>query len=442
MPGDPLPPPACDTLDASRANRLYLSADDSNSMASPALARSLIESGQFVPPGILRTYEFLNYYRMGYEPAPAGQLVIYPELRADENGSYTLQIGVQSEAPASREQRRRLNITFVLDTSGSMAGEPIELLRAAVRAVAHNLKSGDVVSMVTWNVDQRVVLENRTVEGPDDPMVVAAASAMEASGGTDLSGGLRVGYELANRTFRADSLNRVLLISDGIANVGVTDVSLIAEQSRAGGGDGIYLAGIGVGDGVNDTLMDQATDAGKGAYVYLDRAEEAETMMYARFDEVFDVAAREVQLELRLPWYLQMQRFYGEEWSSDPTEIEPQHLAPGDAMVFLQQIQACEASRVSMDDPIEVIARWQTPVGHEARSVAMTATIGQLLAGSTDKLRKGEAIVAYAEALKTRTDFVATMERAKAKVVAADPQGADRDLNEIKRLIERYEAQP
>ena len=60
-----------------------------------------------------------------------------------------------------------------------------------------------------------------------------------------------------------------------------------------------------------------------------------------RFDEVMEVAARAVQVEVTLPWYFQMKKFYGEEWSEDPEEVEPQHLAPGDATLILQTLKAC-----------------------------------------------------------------------------------------------------
>ena len=73
--------PSCDDLDPSQPEILYLSADDSNSMASPAMARRLIQTGGYVPAGIIRTYEFLNYYNVPFEDADPGTLRIVPQMR-------------------------------------------------------------------------------------------------------------------------------------------------------------------------------------------------------------------------------------------------------------------------------------------------------------------------------------------------------------------------
>ncbi len=424
---------ACASVDPSGPARYYLSADDSNSMASPVIARRLIELGTTVPASLIRTYEFLNYYNVGYPAADEAGLSLYTELRyGDDDQQLQLQIGVASEA--SREPRKSLNLTFVLDTSGSMSGAPMGLERAAARAVAGVLHEGDVVSMVTWNTQNAVILDSLAVTGPNDPTLAAAISRLNAGGGTDLNGGLTAGYELAQGNYDLNRLNRVILISDGQANTGVTDEELIGRHAEANDGEGIYLVGVGVGDGVNDTLMDTVTDAGRGAYVYLDSLEEADHMFAERFDEVMDVAARGVQVELTLPWYLAMQTFYGEEYSTDPTQVEPQHLAPGDAMVFAQDLSVCAPEELQPDDPLRVVARWQTPLTHTAREAAVETTVGALLDAESPYLKKGYAIVAYAEALKAGANHQVLRDVA-ALVDAANPHGTDPELNEIRALI-------
>jgi Ca-activated chloride channel family protein len=180
--------------------------------------------------------------------------------------------------------------------------------------------------------------------------------------------------------------------------------------------------------------MDTVTDRGRGAYVYIDSFEEAERMFFARFDETMEVAARSVQVELTLPWYFQMQKFYGEEYSEDPKEIEPQHLAPGDAMVFNQVIAACDPAVVVGSDAITVRTTWSSPVTYLPTTEELTMTVDELLAGAKEQLHKGKAIVAYAEALKTGThDDLAAAHEA---VLAANPNGTDAALSEIAELIE------
>jgi Ca-activated chloride channel homolog len=442
----PLPPdesadavaPACTTLDNTKPLELFLSSDDSNSMASPVIARRYIRELQSVPPAeVLRTYEFLNYYNVNYGSVAPGTLGVDAQLRVNAAGEFELQIGVQ--APLN-EARRPMTLTFVLDTSGSMSGQPLEFLKASVRAAASQLQAGDVVSLVTWNTDNRILLSGRTVEGPNDGALLSAVDTLSADGGTDLEGGLVEGYRLAEAHDGPGRVNRIILVSDGNANVGVTDEQLIAEKSNSENKEGIYLVGIGVGDGVNDTLMDVVTDAGNGAYIYLDSEEEAQRMLGQRFTESVEVAARNVEVKVRLPWYLSMRRFYGEEYSTEPYRVKPQHLAPGDSMVISQVLVPCQGAPMLGNDPLEVVASWVEPLTYQKKSASFTSTVGALNATKRGELARGKAIIAYAEWLKTyeRAEVTARSTEAQnvvALTVAADVSGTDLALAEIRELV-------
>jgi Ca-activated chloride channel homolog len=149
----------CAQLDSSKSLVLYQSADDSNSMGSPVIARRIIHAGEVVPGAILRTYEFLNYYNILYEPPQKGHVTVVPQMRPGKlEGEYILQVGLQGENATT--PRRPLNITFVLDNTGSMDGTPLALEKAAVKAIAASMKAGDLVSMLAWNTDQWVLLDN------------------------------------------------------------------------------------------------------------------------------------------------------------------------------------------------------------------------------------------------------------------------------------------
>lgn len=423
---------ACDTLDQTKNAIFYLSADDSNSMASPAIARRYIKNGSKIPQGFVRIHEFLNYYDVGYPAAPTGQLALTTEMRAGELGSYELQLGVASAA--AQKPRRPMNLTLVLDTSGSMSGDPMARQKAAVLAIASQLKLGDTVTVTTWSTTNQVELDGHAITGPNDPALVSVANNLNSGGGTDLSGGLKLGYQIAQLHFAPNELNRVILISDGQANVGITDENLIGNGAKLNDGDGIYLVGVGVGDGVNDTLMNTVTDLGKGAYVYLDTTVEAFSIFGQRFDEVMDVAARNVQVELQLPWYMAISKFYGEEYSTNPAVIEPQHLAPNDTMVFNQIVRPCDASKLLPEDSVKVIARWQTPLDHVEKQVELTTTIGQLTAATPVYIDKAKAIIAYAEALKLAD--ASKLDEAAALCEIANPDQSDPELNEIEDLIQ------
>jgi Ca-activated chloride channel family protein len=240
----------------------------------------------------------------------------------------------------------------------------------------------------------------------------------------------------------------VILISDGIANVGVTDENLIGQHADdEEGEDGIYLTGIGVGDGVNDTLMNTVTDAGRGAYVYLDSVGEAQRMLGDRFLSVVDLAARNVRLEVTLPYYLTLEKFFGEVASTDASVVRPQHLGPNDAMLFFQVLKACDPALIHGDDRITLRATWETPFTRQAKEATLDTTLNAL-AGDDAQLTKAAAIAGYAEALiaadlaRNQTDpaidRVAIIDEALANVLAAENAATDPDLLEIAELLRRY----
>ncbi|MBC8067901.1 MAG: VWA domain-containing protein, partial [Deltaproteobacteria bacterium] len=442
--GDEPSEPACDP---EAPVTLFLSPDDSNSMSSPVQVRDAVLGGWSSVSAVpIRVWEFLNYYSFAYPAAEPGTVVVTPSLARDDDdpaGEYVLQIGVSSES-SGIGVRPAINLVLVLDTSGSMEGHAMDMLKASCRVIAANLRADDIISLVTWNTENTEVLAGHTVNGPDDATLLAAIDGLAAGGGTDLYSGLQAGYALADEVYDSARINRLVLVSDGGANVGVTEIDLIAEQANRSGGDGIYMVGVGVGtaDSYEDELMNDVTDAGKGASVFIDSDEEAERIFGERFVSTLSVAVRDVQVKLELPPGFEIVKFSGEEYSGDPAEIEPQHLAPDDAMVFHQQISTCAPQLVTDDTPITVTARFERVLGGEAEEVVVSTTFGELLAGDATQLRKGAAVFAYAEGLQA---WKATIDREERDAIVGDiiaeleraetALPGDVDLAEIRRVL-------
>lgn len=442
-PGDEAPEPAaCNDADDVT---LYLSPDDSNSMSSPVQARAALMTGWGGLDGTaVRPWEFLNYYRFEYPAAEPGEIAVHASLYADLEmaaGEYLLQIGVASEAMAN-EARPPMNITFVLDTSGSMDGHPLEMMQASCRQVAANLREGDVVSMVTWNTQNAVILASHLVQGPNDAALLAAIDDLQANGATDLHSGLVAGYDLAQASHRPGVVSRVLLVSDGGANTGITDTELIAAHAGGQDEDGIYLVGVGVGSPstYNDDLMDEVTDVGKGASVFVPDTAEAARIFGLRFVSTMAVAARDVQVRLDLPPGFEVVRFSGEEISTDPSEVEPQHLAPDDTMVFHQRIRTCAPEAVFDDSPITISVRYKDAVGFAEHEVVRETTFAELLAVDPALLLEGAAVFEYATALGAVRDHAADADEAVAQAKLALGRALQRapqdlDLLEIAEVL-------
>jgi Ca-activated chloride channel family protein len=227
--------------------------------------------------------------------------------------------------------------------------------------------------------------------------------------------------------------------------VGNTDIEFIAEQAGGSGEDGIYMVGVGVGsaDTYHDDLMDAVTDAGKGASVFIPDMEEAWTIFNQNFVNTLAVAARDVQVQLDMPPGFEIVTFSGEEWSEDPEEVEPQHLAPNDTMVFHQRIATCAPEIITDESEITVTARYKDAVTFEQREVSQTLTFAELLGADPGLLYKGAAVFAYAEALKyvkygeaDDPPVVTPAQALEAVSVAESRLPGDTDLAEIREVLE------
>lgn len=391
VPPEDVEDPICEGAPAEPVT-FFVSADDSNSQALPVWVRHLAQSGQGLSWLPSRPYEFLNYYDFDF--GPQSDVSIVPQLRETEDG---LSLLVAVVAPdKALDARRPLNLTLSLDQSGSMGGDGIAGMRYAMRAIAAELMDGDRVSIVSWAASKNVLLDNYFVSGPNDVSLLSIINGIGTGGGTDLEGGLARAYAIAAGNASPTTLDRVVLISDGGANLGVTSADLIAEHAEDGDTDGIYLAAIGTG-ALRDPMLDTITDLGRGSYLYIDSEEEANRKLRGpAFLSTLDLAAREVQLDLTLPEGLVIEVFSGEEISTNPEEVRPQHLAPNDAMLYHFALVDCLDGSEWGSRAIDMHVEWLEPFTGMPRSADLSVTLQQLLQGPTEQVLKADAILRYA----------------------------------------------
>jgi len=413
---------------------LYASPDDSNSMSSPMQAMGQVLAGQ-APFGPIRTYEFFNHASWDYPAAEEGQLLVDLQLtEGKEPGTFAMQVGISSEH-IDPDERPPMVLTFSVDQSGSMSGAPIEHMKDSLRVIARQLRPGDIVSIIGWSSGQDLVLDGHPITAPNDPVFLDAIDAISTGGGTDLAAGLKEAYRITEQHWVQGRIHRVVLLSDGGANIGLTDAELIGEKAGDNDTDGIYMIGVGTGQPAyyNDTLMNEVTDLGRGAAVFIPDRAAAEDVFGDRFMETMSTTARDVQIRYDLPPGFTIDRFSGEELSADPREVQPQHMAPNDAVVLYQHMSSC-ADDVDLDQSIAVTVTYLDGVTFEGRAVTTSATLRDLLATDHAQLDKGAAIYAFAETLKHQQGGDAVVEKDEARDaldVALQSNPGDEDLAQI-----------
>lgn len=338
----PPPPDATDSF-SDWGVATYLSNDDTMSLSSAQRILYAIDHFLPLPPQNIRRHELLNYFSFetaavasGDDFSVAGSLI----PKDSEPGVYSLALSVRGRS-VDTPARRNVALTLLVDRSGSMREEGrLAYLKRGLRRMLRELKTGDVVNLVTFNTAACVPMHNFVV-GRDDPRVIEKAiDAIQPQGNTDLQTGLLRAYQLADEGYRQGYNHRVLLITDALANTGDTDPELLSIVSRYYDARQIRLSGIGVGKEFNDRLLDRLTERGKGAYVFLGSEAEVDALFGRRFISLVETTALDTHFLLHLPPSLRMNVFYGEQASASRAEVQPIHYFAGTSQLFFSDVMA------------------------------------------------------------------------------------------------------
>jgi Ca-activated chloride channel homolog len=245
--------------------------------ASYTIAQRFVADGNAPDPASVRVEEWVNAFDQGYAAPGNATFAVHvdggPTPFIDQR-DVVLRIGIKARE-SSETGRPHAALTFVIDTSGSMAREErLELVKDSLRKLVRSLEPDDSIAVVTFGDSAEVVLG--PTRASDDRTILAAIDRLQPGGSTNLEAGLKLGYDLARGTLTEDGIDRIVLASDGVANVGLTDAAGILHQIRDDAAAGIELVSVGVGMGnYNDVLLEQLADQGDGFYAYVNDLTEA-----------------------------------------------------------------------------------------------------------------------------------------------------------------------
>jgi Ca-activated chloride channel family protein len=203
------------------------------------------------------------------------------------------------EAATTQTGRPPLSFTAVLDVSGSMQGEKVAQAKEAVRQAMRRLRDGDVFSLVTFASDVRCAFEPAQVNDHVRRVIESALQEMTAGGQTALCGGLELGVKKA--AAKKQETNLVLLLSDGQANVGETEIEAVGRRGYEARQKGIIVSTLGVGGDYNEALMVDIATEGGGRFYHVMQAHQIGAYLTGELGEVAALAARGAEIRLTLP---------------------------------------------------------------------------------------------------------------------------------------------
>lgn len=214
------------------------------------------------------------------------------------DGGYLVRALLRIEGePPTAEGRIPLNLSLVLDRSGSMSGEPLQAARDAATMLVRRLYPEDTVSVVAYDDEVDVVATPATGEGQEG--LSDLIGSIRARGCTNLSGGWLRGRDLVAQGRRAGGVNRVVLLTDGLANVGITDPATLIGLTRSAARDAITTTTIGFGPDYDEDLLAAMADGGGGGAYYVERPDQASGIFEEELEGLLSLAAQNVRVTIR-----------------------------------------------------------------------------------------------------------------------------------------------
>ncbi|MEP7009779.1 MAG: von Willebrand factor type A domain-containing protein [Acidobacteriota bacterium] len=334
--------------------------------------RRYLEEGHRPPKDAVRLEEVVNFFDYA-DPAPAhGDFAVRLEGAPNPFGPQgkinerhrLVRVGIKArEIDAVR--RKPSVLTFVVDISGSMDQENrLGLVKRALELLVAELREDDRVGLVIFGSEARTILEPTT----DRSAIREAIERLRAEGSTNAEAGLNLAYDVARRAYRANGNNRLILCSDGVANVGNTGpqsiLKRIGKETRAG----IELSTVGFGMGnYNDVLMEQLADKGDGRYAYVDTIEEAHRIFVDGLAGTLQTIAKDAKVQVEFdPTVVQSWRLLGYENRDiaddkfrDDT-VDAGDIGAGHAVTALYEVKLAERPAAGKPNPAiaRVHLRW------------------------------------------------------------------------------------
>ena len=435
---------------------------------SYALMRRELTDGRRLPPRTsVRLEEFVNYFRYDYpQPADGRPLAVSCEAApCPWNPAHRLARVALQARKLDKGNIPPCNLVFLVDVSGSMSWHGgIEMAKKGLSMLVGELRDEDRVAIVTYANGTDVRLPS--TPGTDKARILAVIDSLMAGGGTAGGAGIRLAYEEARKNFDAKRNNRVVLVTDGDFNIGISSPKELEDFIAEKRASGVFLTVVGVGEGnYHDAAMKKLANAGNGNYAYVDSLLEAKKVFLTEFGGTLQTVAKDVKLQVEFnPAQVAAYRLLGYENRTladqdfnadrkDAGEIGSGHsmtafyeIVPAgsgeEAVASVDPLKYQRTEGVESGDLFTVKLRWKAPDG-DASELAETPFAAAAATDSpSEDFRFASAVAEYALLLegskfKGTASFSNVLSRARA-AKGSDPEGWRAEFIRLVEAAELY----
>ena len=261
-------------------------------------------------PDDLGEYEPAEPAYTGSEAMSVDAALSHPMIHPAGSDEFHAEFAFEAtdEAP---ESRAPVNVSLVIDRSGSMRGEPMEYARRAARAFVKQLQPQDRVSLVSFDHEIVTEVESTHVDEEGEPMLLDAIDDIQVGGATNISGALHAGFEEVQAHQDPKMVDRVILMTDGIPNRGLTNDEELAAKTGEIRRSGVTTTALGYGSDYDAELLANMATEGAGNFAHIDDAQGFETAFAEELDDLRSTVASGIELDLRAAEGVQIKDVYG-----------------------------------------------------------------------------------------------------------------------------------
>jgi len=276
--------------------------------------KEILERGEIPGPNTIDDVGFFNEHKLVLPTPTCPNDVcihgLFGQMGNMITGSdcITVLVGLNTAIDITKLERPPLNLSLVIDTSGSMEGEPIAYVRDGLMRMLDGLEPGDRISLVTFATSAKVQVEAVTGDAPE---LINAIDAISANGGTNIYDGLRTGFELVAEHYLPGAQNRVILLSDGNATEGITNSAKIVSMAAGFASQGFGLNTIGVGADFDVTLMRTLSEQASGSFYFLEDPAAVQEVFHEEVTSFLVPLAEEVSLDVDIGDAYVLRGIYG-----------------------------------------------------------------------------------------------------------------------------------
>jgi len=402
--------------------------------------------------------EFNNFVKKQIPPPKKGKalrivLIWGNELINGKSKEAVLEIGFSANKDESNTYGPPINLSFVVDKSGSMAGyDRIEELQKSLVNFVASLRPNDIASLIIFDTEPELLLETGKLHGRKDEFT-SLISSIVAGGGTNIYKGMVLGYEEVLKNMQTKGTNRLVLLTDGY---GETEVKIIVDKSKEYNAKGIELSAIGVGEGYNQPLLKLLSTHGGGLFQHVGNANNLQETFKRELSEMLYPVAKDVKVEILYNNKIIFKQLYGfpfEKGSGNSVKMKLNNVYPGLNKLALVKFDLNKPNKSIEGQPVVVkMSYFDYRLNKNVTSEEKAYLKWQEATGKLELIMEQEQKMLYAiavmnQSLKVMADAFSSNDFAKAEqavkraieqIEELYPDAKQNDVENLYRTLKEY----